>query len=261
MTLFILLVTRGAFELTDWGQMQLAAFGGYKWAVIVVACVVVTRLIMAPYWMWKEERKRADDADKKLADALDSKKVDAPELSIKIEQVVLGRVEKTAQLVVQISIRNSGKMASIAEAFNADITLPDGETLTGVPAVLWDEMPLYGSSGKVIATVYPQDAIYEKANSPIVPGGIAIGWARFAFDREEIKMEGSVARVSCRDILGKELCASFTMKGTSDPYTHRAGITPQRRQSISSIPPSTLQFDSNLHHTREENKPPSKPAE
>jgi hypothetical protein len=73
---------------------KLNSLGGWKVPILIFSSVLVARLILAPYWIWKKERKRAQKLQDKLDDYDDTPVFPFVEIPSNIEPIRVKLINK-----------------------------------------------------------------------------------------------------------------------------------------------------------------------
>ena len=113
-------------------------------------------------------------------------------------------------------IINRGTMASIARSFQLESDI-DGTVYHGAAEMLPPVFPVHGPNGTKI-TLYGIDALYNKANNPISPGGSVTGLLMFKFDVPEsaIMSHKTTFTLSFADALGNVYSLSVPWSSVSE---------------------------------------------
>jgi len=183
---------------------------------VAVVGLFVVNLIAAPYRTQRERGDKAGEAIRRLeatqrtlADEVARLSGHRPELAVRVDQVGFGvTTDGRGITYIQVSIRNCGTMASVADEFEAQLRTSLGEVWK-LPLYTVKDMKIPGTSLRL----RHEDAIYERAISPIPPGGKVSGHLVSFTERPPTEEEaiGSTTTVSLEDVTGRHHEASFTL--------------------------------------------------
>lgn len=214
MTVTILLATRGAYELTTSAQHQVSAFGGYRLPVLVICCIVLARLILAPYWIWKEEKERRMEAENQRD--VQSKRAEKMALEIAIErdnihprltgvinQMHVGSNSLEVMMFFLVTIKNAGS-PTIVEGWPMNLTWQDTTEKLEAITLPQDSVGIVGGMvGDSPFSINRNDFIYGKAINPIPRGGMIRGWIWYVtkkFTIDQLHQHVATVEVKFRDV-------------------------------------------------------------
>lgn len=127
----------------------------------------------------------------------------------------MGADEKGRTLaLVQLSIRNCGTAPSIAHRFTVEVRTSGGDVIS-FRQILQKEVPIPNSK----FLLRHENAIYERARTPIPVGGIVDGHLCCLTDRVLAKSDivGSTTTVSFVDAHDRPYSSSFTLEELAKP--------------------------------------------
>jgi len=188
----------------------------------IYVSILIFFLFCACYLAWRDEQRRRMKAEQHLTEERESKQ---SKFSASIHQVFSGDMPQPSGrtavgLIMLVEVKNTGA-ESAAEGWTLHLQSKDFE-LTVKPSMIEDVCPLYDGNGNVIATLRGQEALYEKAMTPIRRGVPVRGWLRYHvpdLTAAQIRRPGVVATISFQDMLGE-------VPYTSEPYYFSGKFTP-----------------------------------
>ena len=135
--------------------------------IVILSCGLVWSFFSA----WRDEYKRANDAERKLTD-------NSPKLVGEIQGLGTGVSEHITGTFIVATISNLPSGApTVVKNYTLIITLPSGKQVKGEAYDVPPTVTIH--TGKVPRTFYREDALYDKTMKPIPSGGEETGLLLF----------------------------------------------------------------------------------
>ena len=228
--IFLLIIGAGLFTYLS-GVKMAHDLGGWAVAAIVLGTIVCLRLILAPYWLWQEDRQKISALSQSIADL----NAQGPKFDVHIEDVAWGgqstnpEYQNVVIAVATVTIKNLGRMPSVATGWNLT-ALRDGKTyqarLIAAQGPITMSMPRR-ADGKIISAVYPpEEFIVRKTSAPIQIGALVQGYIFGTFSDLDSTRTDLKLIVTCVDVLGKSYEASQNLVGRYDEPTYLPQLIP-----------------------------------
>ena len=166
--------------------------------------------VMAGFKAWEGERLKVRST--------------SPNLVASVDQLISGWLPEFddgkggSPIILNLSIRNLGQAASIAENFNLSLVSPFNMQAKHV--VFLDKFPFHSNNSNFI--IHRSETIDEKSIVPIAPGGLIRGWIVFVipgFNLDNFKDRLDLV-VSFQDINRTNITVHYK------PYSGQPGLTP-----------------------------------
>jgi len=193
-----------------------------RWIVIAVAAIC---FFLASVRVWTtEHRKYLEEARK-----------NTPQLVAEIQQLCVGGsttdrdtgkpyIKDGTPVLVIATVENTG-MPSVARGWKASVQTPEGKVVVGESHYVPPNI-IVGDKGNQ-RRLSGDDALYDKAMTPIPQGGAITGVLLFVFKditAEQIFKTNSIVTLEFEDILKKKLTATFKMSGKRDENLYFPGM-------------------------------------
>jgi hypothetical protein len=220
----------------QWWQEKTFPWSVNKWILILF-------LFAAFFMAWREQYRKAKDAEVKLAEIVAANK---PDFSLATNQATFGvsnpalaRLHATeaqkehlatddndviTMIILGVEIINKGA-PSVAIHWSAHYLSPTLNQEFGIARVL-SKMDVGTSPGLPTLTIEDSDIIDAKTTSPIQRGGYVSGRLPIFVPgdrRRELETGSASIKVTTHDYLGKSYTATFTGKGRVPIVSHYPG--------------------------------------
>ncbi len=228
------------------------AMKDWTWQIPVAALfsVVLLRILLAPYLMFRKQDEEANDTTGQLRKELDEERQkntfqNAPLLKGRIENLVYGDSTTDGEVFVFVlfSVLNGGS-PSIAEGFRLNIKSRELD-ITNAPVFIPEPINLW-KNGEKIGIFTPEDSLFEKIARPIERGGFVKGWMPFIFwgiTSAQINSPDTTLSISFADITGQlhtvvrksddsgkdDISLLKPIPGATQPFTPSAKPTPNKK--------------------------------
>jgi hypothetical protein len=169
-------------------------------------------LFFAFFKAWREQKQSADDARAEL------KAKFTPQLGGQIAYLISGNspeLQGRSAVTVWAAISNTG-MQSIAKEWQLLVDFPDGKCANGNLTFIPKQMTFFSPGGNRV--VYQEDALYNKAMTPIPTGAEITGVLMFVVDvpLKDLQTGNVKMTLSFKDIFGKPYSCFIVTKGIND---------------------------------------------
>ncbi|HEY2234228.1 MAG TPA: hypothetical protein VGK01_12220 [Candidatus Angelobacter sp.] len=177
------------------------------------------------------------------------KQVAKPDLRLEIDEVSSGTDAKDGNqvLIIIAAISNVG-IPSIADKWEAFLTLPDNKVLHGRPLFIGSGISGTTHDGRPFkAAAIP---LYEKSMTPITNGAKIVGSLLFDFPgatEGQINQKGNTLELACHDVTGRRISASMPLREEPTVPRYYPGAqnpSPSLRQATKTVPTPTIQLPS-----------------
>jgi hypothetical protein len=182
--------------------------------------VAISFLAVATFNAWREQKKRADDADvarqkaEARFDELTIPKMSADIVGMMDAHMTIGTNNRSLITLV-VTVRNLGA-PSIAQFKKASITLSGGQEFH--PQLMLPtgkDVVLPGGTGVPSITLKEKDRLLDRTmNNPILTGSAVLGWLQCVIPyMQHSELQGATVRLELVDVAGKPFMATKVMGG------------------------------------------------
>lgn len=179
--------------------------------VFALAGAMALRLLYAPYEVWLDQKRRADLAERNSMS-------EVPNLTMDVHNIIHGggvpNMDHLTALIIQISIRNLGKMASSISYtdWSAHISKPGALIPLKFLDVDGRKLVIASKIGDPI-TIQPDDAIVKKMEKPLGSGCIEHGYIFAVIGKEDHAkiVSGDKLILMTKDIFGKDVQGNWDL--------------------------------------------------
>jgi hypothetical protein len=185
--------------------------GGWIIPLALFSSVLAIRLILAPYWLYKQRERELEGQLAAARSELQSSQ--APQLEGTVMQPITADFSGTRNghpvsgviFVLTVELRNTGGKPTSVRAWRLRLRGNDIDR-TLQPTHVTETTRIAG--GQTPITLIPGEAIYEKTSEPISPGQFKRGWIYFqaeGIQQTRLRESGATTELSCLDTHGKEV--------------------------------------------------------
>ncbi len=196
----------------------ISSFGGWIFPLCLFSSLAVSRLVLAPYWIYRESDTKARETENELHIEREKSQ---PCLLGDIEMhayynlvgtLTNGKSIHLCPLFFMISIRNTGA-PSVVEKWRLSLTIPGQSPVIIAPHRIPEIRSLLMQAGATGVNLQDEEEICEKTVTPLVSGGLVRGWIVFMCPTESLP-ETTNAELFFADVRGKQYSTSVELKNT-----------------------------------------------
>jgi hypothetical protein len=213
-------IRRNLLEFTDlWSGLVAAAIGivchffpqteavaqNLSWQIPVWAfgLIVVMRIFVAPYEIWKNQKGDLKILQEKILS-------DKPNISMSVEQTITGSFPDGAiSCFLNMTLRNTGMPSSI-EKWRASVFHKGQIQICKLNGAQEDVVLTFSDAPNLI--IKPKDFIYDKCVPPLLTGSIVRGWVWLRIEGlETAKFESAdcLTIIECENVHGDKLSCTY----------------------------------------------------
>jgi hypothetical protein len=187
----------------------LNSLGGWIIPLALFSSVLAIRLMLAPYWLYKQRERELEGQLVAARSELQSSQ--APQLEGTVIQPITGDFSGTRNghpisgviFVLTVELRNTGGKPTSVRAWRLQLR-GNGIDMTLQPTHVTRTTRIGGAQNPI--TLIPGEAIYEKTSEPISPGQFKRGWIYFQAEGiQQSRLRRATKTLSCLDTHGNEI--------------------------------------------------------